>query len=79
MFRRLAHTLPPDPTFPADLEKLGFMVTSEDKIRQIKNPSHKFQYRINTNERVNQAYKLANNRASLLSLKLQEIFFLDSD
>ncbi|KAK5046840.1 hypothetical protein LTR84_007194 [Exophiala bonariae] len=75
MFRRLAHTLPPDPSFPVDLEKLGFFVTTEDKIRQIQNPSHKFQYRINTNERVNQAYKLANNLAvrNIILERLEEL------
>lgn len=71
MFRRLPHTLPPDPTFPADLEKLGFFVNSDDKIRQIKNPSQKYQYNINVNDRVNQAYKHANNCECLLCFTLR--------
>lgn len=61
MFRRLPQTLPPDPSFPPDLEQLGFFVNDKDQIRQTKNPSQKFQYRINVNERVNQAFKFANN------------------
>ena len=27
MFRRLSSSLPEDPEFPADLEKLGFVIT----------------------------------------------------
>jgi hypothetical protein len=66
MFRRLPHTLPADPSFPADLEKLGFFVNDDDQIRQIKNPAQKFQYNMNLNERVNQVYKHANNCEFLL-------------
>lgn len=61
MFRRLSHTLPPDPTFEPDLEKLGFFINDDDQIRQIKNPSQKYSYNINKNDRINQAYKNANN------------------
>lgn len=71
MFRRLPHNLPPDPQFPPDLEKLGFFVNDQDQIRSIKNPEHKYQYKINHNDRVNQTYKQANNcRWSLSQSKL---------
>ena len=61
MFHRLSHTLPPDPQFPPDLEKLGFFVNDKDQIRSIKNPNSKYKHKINVNERVNQVYKNANN------------------
>lgn len=61
MFRRLPHTLPADPAFPADLESLGFFVNEKDQIRMIKNPTQKYQYQINKNDRVNQVYRQANN------------------
>ncbi|KEF58710.1 uncharacterized protein A1O9_06636 [Exophiala aquamarina CBS 119918] len=64
MFRRLPQTLPADPSFPADLAQLGFFVNDNDQIRQIKNPAQKFQYKMNANERVNQAYKFASNLAT---------------
>ncbi|EXJ92498.1 hypothetical protein A1O3_01050 [Capronia epimyces CBS 606.96] len=63
MFRRLPHTLPADPVFPPDLEKLGFFVNENDQVRMIKNPAQKYQYQINRNDRVNQVYKQANNNA----------------
>ncbi|KIX06176.1 uncharacterized protein Z518_04150 [Rhinocladiella mackenziei CBS 650.93] len=63
MFRRLPHTLPPDPSFPPDLETLGFFINEDDQIRMIKNPTQKYQYQINRNDRVNQVYKEANNAA----------------
>ncbi|KAL2426083.1 hypothetical protein ABEF95_010706 [Exophiala dermatitidis] len=63
MFRRLPHTLPADPVFTPDLEKLGFFVNQDDQIRMIKNPEQKYQYQINRNDRVNQVYRQANNDA----------------
>ena len=57
MFRRLPHTLPPEPHFEPDLEKLGFFVNSEDLVRSIRNPERKFQYLVNRNERWNQVHK----------------------
>jgi hypothetical protein len=61
MFRRLPHTLPPDPVFPADLEKLGFFINEHDQIRMIKKPTQKYKYQINKNDRINELYKQANN------------------
>ncbi|KAI1617269.1 Arb2 domain-containing protein [Exophiala viscosa] len=63
MFRRLPHTLPPDPVFEPALDKLGFFVNEADQIRSIKNPEQKYQYAVNKNERVNEVYKQANNTA----------------
>ena len=61
MFRRLPNTLPEDPSFPADLEKLGYSLNKDDQIRQIRNPEQKYQYVVNRNERVNDVYKEAMN------------------
>lgn len=69
MFRRLPHTLPPDPSFEPTLEKLGFFVNDDDQIRMIKNPEQKYRYEINKNDRINQLYKQANN-SKLLDVSL---------
>lgn len=61
MFRRLPHTLPKDPNFPADLEKLGYFINEEDQIRQIRNPGQKYQFSISRNDRVNEICKEAMN------------------
>lgn len=57
MFRRKPHTLPADPVFEPDLEKLGFYINGEDQVRSIRDPSRKFQYHINRNERWDQVHK----------------------
>jgi hypothetical protein len=62
MFRRKPHTLPADPVFEPNLEKLGFFIDEEDRIRSIKNPERKYQYQINRNERWNQVHKGALDR-----------------
>lgn len=61
MFRRLPNKLPPDPSFPADLAKLGYFINDKDQIRQIANPDQKYQYKINRNDRVNDVYREAMN------------------
>lgn len=61
MFRRLPNQLPPDTIVPADLKRLGYFVTENDQIRQIKNPDLKYQFKINRNDRVNDVYKEAMN------------------
>lgn len=61
MFRRLPNKLPPDVTFPADLEALGYFVTEKDQVRQIRDPEKKYQYKINRNDRVNDVYKESMN------------------
>ena len=57
MFRRKADTLPADPVFEPDLEKLGFYINSEDKVRSIRNPERRYQYMVNRNERWNQVHR----------------------
>jgi hypothetical protein len=57
MFRRLSHTLPADPVFESDLEKLGFCVNDQDRVRGISSPKKKYQYDINRNDRWNQVHK----------------------
>ena len=59
MFRRLSNTLPKDFAFPADLEQLGYFINESDQIRMIRKPEQRYQYVINKNERVNEAYKQA--------------------
>ncbi|KAI9889268.1 MAG: hypothetical protein M1814_005643 [Vezdaea aestivalis] len=50
MFRLVKE--PEDPSFPADLEKLGYIVNDDDQIRQIIDPERTFQYYMNKNERI---------------------------
>ncbi len=67
MFRRLSHTLPEDPVFPANLQELGYFINAEDRIRQIKKPEQKYQFVVNRNERVNDVYKKAMNSQCTLT------------
>ncbi|KAL6713584.1 hypothetical protein ACLMJK_009049 [Lecanora helva] len=59
MFRRLSSSLPKDPEFPADLEKLGLFINEKDQIRQIKNPDLEFHYFISKNDRVLEVHREA--------------------
>ena len=61
MFRRLSNELPKDPAFSTDLGELGYFINDKDQIRQIANPTKKYQYKINRNDRVNEVYKEAMN------------------
>ncbi|KAI9882206.1 MAG: hypothetical protein M1823_006046 [Watsoniomyces obsoletus] len=61
MYRRLSNSLPPDPEFPADLEKLGYFLNSDDEIRSIEDPTQFFEYFINRNERYNEKNREAMN------------------
>ncbi|KAJ9201920.1 hypothetical protein DTO164E3_3358 [Paecilomyces variotii] len=51
VFRR--EDLPPDPAFPADLEKLGYFINDNDQIRKISDPEKEFVFKINRNDRWN--------------------------
>lgn len=64
MFRRLSHSLPPDPTFPDDMEQLGYFINDNDQIRMTANPKSDFQYIISKNDRVNDVHKEAMNSRS---------------
>ena len=61
MFRRRPHTLPKDPSFPTDLEQLGYFINEKDQIRQIRNPEQKYQFAVNKIDRINDVYKEAMN------------------
>jgi hypothetical protein len=61
MFRRLSSSLPKDPSFPANLNELGYFVNEHSQIRMIEKPDEKFVYAINKNERVNEMHKEAMN------------------
>lgn len=61
MFRRLSNSLPPDPTFPDDIEKLGYFINDHDQIRMITDPKSDFKYVISKNDRVNDNHKEAMN------------------
>lgn len=61
MFRRRPQTLPKDPSFPTDLEQLGYFINEKDQIRQIHNPEQKYQFAVNKSDRINDVYKEAMN------------------
>ncbi|KAL2054147.1 hypothetical protein ABVK25_005686 [Lepraria finkii] len=61
MFRRLSSSLPKDPEFPADLEKLGYHINEKDQIRSIANPEQEFHFFISKNERVREVQREAMN------------------
>ncbi|KAL9619642.1 MAG: hypothetical protein Q9160_005748 [Pyrenula sp. 1 TL-2023] len=61
MFRRLSNSLPPDPAFPDDIEKLGYFINDHDQIRMISEPKSGFKYVISKNDRVNDNHKEAMN------------------
>lgn len=77
MFRRRFQSLPPDPIFEPDLQKLGFFINGEDQIRRIQHPEMKFQYKVNQNDRWNEVHKEANNLAirHIVNERLLELGF----
>ena len=84
MFRRLSNSLPKDPEFPADLEKLGliflrlrqpsslilarYFLNSSDQIRSIARPDQEFNFFISKNERVCEKQREAFNGTSLIPI-----------
>jgi hypothetical protein len=69
MFRRIEDTLEPDPSFPADLNKLGFFINSSGDIRMINAPEKPYVYHATNNERVNEMRREAMQSKSQFSLK----------
>ncbi|KAL9017392.1 MAG: hypothetical protein Q9185_005270 [Variospora sp. 1 TL-2023] len=61
MFRLHESALPADFYFPADLEKLGYYITDEDRVRSIKHPDQAFNFFISKNERMNVVHREAFN------------------
>jgi hypothetical protein len=65
MFRRLEPSLPQDPgkSYAAlkSFEALGFFINEHDQIRQTKDPSQKFFYRITSDDRSNEVRRDAFN------------------
>ena len=54
MFRRQEETLDQDPTYPADLQELGYFVDNVGCIRNIKMPELFFNFRWSNNDRHNE-------------------------
>ncbi|KAI4956675.1 hypothetical protein J4E91_000888 [Alternaria rosae] len=59
MFRRIEDTLEPDPSFPADLNQLGFFINLSGDIRMIDAPEKPYVYHATNNERVNEVRREA--------------------
>ncbi|KAJ9298698.1 hypothetical protein DTO271G3_3665 [Paecilomyces variotii] len=70
VFRR--EDLPPDPVFPADLEKLGYFINGNDQIRKISDPEKEFVFKINRNDRWNLVNREAMN-ACIRSIVLSRL------
>ncbi|KAL2868599.1 uncharacterized protein BJX67DRAFT_45896 [Aspergillus lucknowensis] len=61
MFVYCKQDLPKDPVFPADLNKLGYLINDKDQIRKISDPEQEFQFKINRNPRWNDLQREAMN------------------
>lgn len=59
MFRRLVDDLPGDPSWEADLTKLGYFINEKSQIRQIRQPSERFNFKVTDNDRFNEVHKEA--------------------
>jgi hypothetical protein len=57
MFRRLIDSLPADPSWEADLTKLGYFINGDSQIRQIRKPDQRFIFKITGNDRFNEVHK----------------------
>jgi hypothetical protein len=68
MFRRLEPSLPKDPSFPADLEKLGYTIIN-DVVRTVKNTDQPYKYKITSNDRYNDLNKQALKGTASTSLR----------
>ncbi|KAH6651908.1 Arb2 domain-containing protein [Truncatella angustata] len=64
MFYRPWKALPHDPSFPSDLEELGYHVHESNEIRSIENPNNYFKFFISRNQRYNERQRYAMNEAS---------------
>lgn len=62
MFRLRARGLPADPSFPADLDKLGYYINGDDQIRSKQYPADPYRFSVNKNSRYNDVYKEAFNQ-----------------
>ncbi|KKK18310.1 hypothetical protein ARAM_001616 [Aspergillus rambellii] len=73
VFRR--EDLPPDPVFPADLEKLGYFINEKDQIKKISDPEQDFQFKINKNPRWNDVQREAMNECirNIVSARLRNL------
>ncbi|KAI1843701.1 hypothetical protein JX266_010147 [Neoarthrinium moseri] len=63
MFYRTWDGLPVDPSFPSDLEKLGYFVNESDEIRSLEDEKYYFKFFINKNQRYNDRQRFAMNEA----------------
>ncbi|CAO1600063.1 MAG: hypothetical protein LQ349_000158 [Xanthoria aureola] len=61
MYRLHESALPADFQFPADLEKLGYVINNQDQVRSLKNPEQEFNFFISKNERMNVVNREAHN------------------
>ena len=59
MFRRLPDSLQEDPSWEADLVKLGYFINEHSQIRQIRKPTERFNFKITDNDRFNEVHKEA--------------------
>jgi hypothetical protein len=73
MFRRIEDTLEPDPSFPADLNQLGFFINLSGDIRMIDAPEKPYVYHATNNERVNEVRREAMQSTFQLPLKHSQL------
>ncbi|THC91880.1 hypothetical protein EYZ11_008657 [Aspergillus tanneri] len=75
MFVYRREDLPPEPEFPAQLDKLGYFINDKDQIRKISHPDHEFQFKINKNPRWNEMQREAMNNCvrNIISSRLRAL------
>lgn len=61
MFRLKKAGLPPDPTFPTDLNDLDFTITSDGLVRHLSDPKKEYSFRVSDSDRYNERRKEAIN------------------
>jgi hypothetical protein len=59
MFRRLPNSLPADPSWEANLFKLGYFINDKSQIRQLRKPTERFNFKVTDNDRFNEVHKEA--------------------
>ncbi|KAF2797737.1 hypothetical protein K505DRAFT_268896 [Melanomma pulvis-pyrius CBS 109.77] len=59
MFRRVAEGLPPDASYPANLQKLGYFINEVGQIRMIDFPDKDFQFYLSNIDRHNEVHREA--------------------
>ena len=70
MFRRLPGSLPKEAAFPAELDKLGYVLNIDGQVRKASQPDEPFSYYVTNTERYNDMQREAVHGQSLLCISV---------